>query len=230
MQNTNTSPKGRGKPALSSEQADLLRSLALSNPSFSRPRLFALFLQQIQKSVGRRTLYSYLKKMGLQKRPYRKKTSLPKKSSIKKTPKKQEPIKQISPPRKDSYKKVQRRSPDREKQSYPSDLTDQEWIEVKEYLKNKDPRGNPGKHDKRDILNAIFYILRTGCQWRMLPFDFPPHKTVYSNFSRWKKRGIFEEISHELRRKHRKKVGRNEEPSLGIVDSQSVKTTEKGGL
>jgi transposase/transposase-like protein len=224
-------PKKSREPALSPQQADLLRSLALSDPSLSRPQLFALFLQHIQKSVCIRTLDSYLKKMGIQKRFRQKKTVLPKKPSSQKISKKEKPTKQSQSVRKgSSYNKKHRRSPDRENRTYPSDLTDTEWNEIKEHFNNKDPRGNPGSHSKREILNAIMYILRTGCQWRMLPFDFPPHKTVYSNFTRWTKRGIFEKISHVLRKKYRAKVGRNEEPSLGIVDSQSVKATEKGGL
>jgi putative transposase len=79
------------------------------------------------------------------------------------------------------------------------------------------------------MLNAIFYVLRSGCSWRMLPHDFPRWKSVYTTFQRWSRDGRLRAAHDALRRKLRKQLGRNEEPSVLIVDSQSVKTTEKGG-
>ena len=78
-------------------------------------------------------------------------------------------------------------------------------------------------------MNAIFYVLRTGCQWRYLPQEFPPWKTVYTYLKKWKDQNLFENINHHLRKSLRKRMERNEEPTAAIVDSQSVKTTEKGG-
>jgi putative transposase len=102
---------------------------------------------------------------------------------------------------------------------------------IEEYFYVSNERGGrPLKHSKREILDAIFYVLRTGCQWRYLPHDFPPWKTVYEQFRRWTKQGIFESMSFALVKYSRMKLGRNGEPSAGIVDSQSVKTTEKGAL
>ena len=79
-------------------------------------------------------------------------------------------------------------------------------------------------------MNAIFYVLRTGCQWRYLPQEFPPWKTVYTYLRKWKSQNLFEKIHHRLRKSLRKLMNRNEDPTAAIVDSQSVKTTEKGGL
>ena len=79
------------------------------------------------------------------------------------------------------------------------------------------------------MLNAIFYVVKTGCQWRELPHDFPAWKGVYGQFLRWKHKGLFEKIHDSLRRSLRVALGRNEDASVGIADSQSVKTTEKKG-
>lgn len=113
---------------------------------------------------------------------------------------------------------------------YPTDLNDKEWSKVEVFFEvSYEKGGRPPKHSKREIMNAIFYILRTGCQWRYLPHDFPPWKTVYTYFRRWKKEGVFEESNDALTRESRIGMSKNASPSACIVDSQSVKTTEKGG-
>jgi putative transposase len=112
---------------------------------------------------------------------------------------------------------------------YPSDLTDAEWDLLEPLLPAPKKRGRPRLRGPRDILDAVFYVLKSGCQWRMLPRDFPPWKTVSHYFRRWRLDGTWERMNRALRRRLREKLGREPEPSAGIVDAQSVKTTGVGG-
>lgn len=113
--------------------------------------------------------------------------------------------------------------------TYPSDLSDLEWEKIAPVFKVDYSRGGrPPKHSRRQILNAIFYVAKTGCQWRFLPTTYPPWQTVYTYFRKWQMNDIFERLNHRLRKAVRLLVGRDEDPSAGIIDSQSVKTAEKG--
>jgi putative transposase len=117
------------------------------------------------------------------------------------------------------------------KMPYKTDLEDKEWKLIERYFKvNYTKGGRPRKYSIREILNAIFYVIRTGCQWRYLPHDFPPWKSVHEQYRAWKKAGIIEKMNENLTKKYRLLIGRNAEPSACIVDSQSVKNTEKGGI
>src|SRR5688500_3773011 len=115
------------------------------------------------------------------------------------------------------------------RESYLTDLNDQEWELIKPHIPLATGEGRPRKHSFREILNAIFYLLKSGCAWRLLPHDFPKWQSVYHYFRLWRINGVWEQINRILRQEVRMKLGRDAEPSAGIIDSQSVKTTGVGG-
>ena len=114
--------------------------------------------------------------------------------------------------------------------TYSTDTSDAEWVILEPLIPAPKPGGRPAHIDRRDIMDAIFYVKRGGVSWRLLPADFPHWKTVYDYFRQWKKSGLYERINDALRAQVREVEGRNAVPSAGIVDSRSVKTSQKGGL
>ena len=113
--------------------------------------------------------------------------------------------------------------------SYATDVTDTEWELVRPYVPEAKAGGRPEVYPKREILNGIFYLLRTGCAWRLLPHDLPPWRIVYHSFWPWRKDGTWQVMHDLLRGDVRGAAGKQRQPSAGVLDSQSVKTTEKGG-
>jgi putative transposase len=114
-------------------------------------------------------------------------------------------------------------------QIYPTDLNDTQWSKIRPYLPAEAKTGRPRAHGWRKILNGIFYLLQSGCSWRMLPSDLPPWKTVYHYFRKWQGDGTWERLNRLLREKVRLQFGKKRQPSASILDSQSIKTSE-GGL
>jgi len=115
------------------------------------------------------------------------------------------------------------------RRAYPSDLTDGQWEQIAPLLpKRRDGRGRKAVHSRRELLNAMIYVTRNGCVWEALPHDYPPYKTVYDYYRKLCRRCVWVAIVDALRRQVRVQAGREAEPSIGVLDSQSVKTTERG--
>ena len=116
---------------------------------------------------------------------------------------------------------------------YPSDLTDRQWAKLEPLLQepvgDRHAGGRPRKYPLRRVTDAVLYVVKTGCQWRQMPVDFPPWQTVYQQFRAWRLRGTWERVTKSLREQGRKAGGRSPTPTVAIIDSQSAKTTGKGG-
>lgn len=112
---------------------------------------------------------------------------------------------------------------------YPSDISDSEWEVIEPLLPAPKGFGHPRTIDFREILNAIFYVQRTGCQWERLPHDFPPYTTVYGDFQKWQSQGKWQQLHEQLGSQLREPQGRKPKSTVAMADSQSVKTTEKRG-
>jgi transposase len=125
---------------------------------------------------------------------------------------------------------ITRRNYAREGRRYASDLSDREWAVIAPLLPRPKPVGRPRVADMREVVNGILYMASTGCQWRMLPKDFPPFTTVQNYFYAWRDMGVLRAINNTLVMAAREQEGREASPSAGVIDSQSGKTTESGGI
>ena len=112
---------------------------------------------------------------------------------------------------------------------YLTDLTDEQWALLEPWLRPHRGPGRPTQRDLREIVNALLYFTRTGCQWRLLPREFPPWTTVRSYFDKWTRDGTLEQLNARLVQHARRRLNRDEQPTAAIIDSQRVKTTEAGG-
>jgi putative transposase len=112
---------------------------------------------------------------------------------------------------------------------YSTDLTDAEWRLLEPLIPAPAPNGRPAEYSRREIVNAILYLLRTGCSWRLLPHDFPPYALVYHYFKTWRDDGTWEQVHDRLRSKLRRAEGRHAQPSAAILDSQTVKMVDQAG-
>lgn len=203
-------------PRLDDLDLQFLLELTIAQPQATLGELSTGLQQLCDKRVSRCTVRHALRQLGLRK------AQPPKRPSRRSQ-------RALCGPRKTRYQARHRQEPQRELRQYPSDLSDPEWERLAPLVERTGQRGRPVAHSRRRIVEAILYIARTGCQWRYLPLDYPPWKTVYSCFRRWKLRGLLVQIHERLRAAYRQQQGREVQPSGGIVDSQSVKTTEKGG-
>ena len=116
-----------------------------------------------------------------------------------------------------------------ERKPYPTDLTDEQWKLIEPFLPPAVPGGRPRKTDLREVVNALLYLVRSGCQWRLIPHEFPPWRTCYNYYRAWIANATWDEIAASLRMEVRSGAGRHELPKVAAIDSQSVKTTEQGG-
>jgi len=202
-------PGGGRKPLLQEADLAVLHELIKASGNSTLSELATGFTERTGKVVSDRTIAKGMKQLGFRKVKRQKAPSTP------------------APQTPQRYTEAHRREP--AATTYPSSLTDREWAVLEPLLAKKDGRGRPPKIDKRRLLDAIFYQVRTGCAWRYMPKDLPHWSAVWSLFRRLRNSGVLEQMYDALHEQWRLVSGRQAEPTAAIVDSQSVKTTEKGG-
>lgn len=199
------------EPILDEADLDLVESWVTEDPYRSVSSLCEALSERRGRDITYTMLYRAMKKRGIRcERPVL--VDVP----------------AAEPSRTTRYKEHHRRNP---KAGYPSSLTDAEWAVLEPvYEATRPRRGRPPQHDPRLLVNAVFYVLRSGCSWRMLPTEFPAWETVYATFRNWSKSGRLEAFYKALHGMWRAREGRAPGATAAIIDSQTVKTSEKGGL
>ncbi len=212
------SKKRTGRPAkLTPEDVERLTALVRERPTLSMDDLVLAYRRQTGLAISVSTAAKYLGLAGF-------KRSRPRRGELR-TP--QGERAHGAQPRKYGYTKAHRDPGDGVR--YPCGLTDSEWAQVQDLFDPEARTGRPSKYPRRQVLDACIYVLRSGCSWRMLPKEFPPWTLVYRTFRRWLARDLFEQMYDELRKLWRARERRAPDPTAGILDSQSVKTSAQGG-
>lgn len=205
--------KGGRPPALQAEHLELLRSLVQERPVCPLEELGEAFGQRAGFSVSAPTLRKGLKAAGIER--------------IRPTRRRRDAQAAAAAPARYGYTEAHR--DEGEADRYASGLTEAEWALAKDLFQAQDPRGRQPEYDRRHMVNACCYVLRTGCAWRHLPKDFPPWPTVHKAFSRWAAQGVFERLHDRLRAQWRERMGKHAAPTAAILDSQSTRISPQGG-
>lgn len=210
LERRRTGIKPKSQRRLGAREEAVVAAFLKSRKHATVLELRAHLLAKTGTKISKSALTSTLHRMGLRHvkaRPVRRKT-------------------RSAAPRRDGYQPRHRRPV--QNNDYPSSLSDAEWSLIADMFEYQ-ATGRPPVHPRRRMLDAILYVLRSACPWRMLPKDFPPWPAVYRVFRRWAENGLFEKMQERLRAHVREQLGRDVSPTAAVVDSQSVKTTEKGG-
>ncbi len=206
-----STPRVGRPPKISGETLDTLLELVEQRPSASIQELADTLAQRTGVRATRETVHKTLRRAGVRRRR-------PEPAGRTANP--------CQPPANYGYSQAHRHQDD--KQRYPSSLTDAEWALVAPLFERRGP-GTPSHYPRRQMLEAMCYVVRSGCAWRMLPKEFPPWQNVYATFRRWTRAGLFEHMHDRLRAMWREREQRAVNPTGAIIDSQSVRTSERGG-
>ena len=216
-------PPGRPRK-LTAEQVETLREIALAHPQATVEELRRMLAQRCGVQICAMTLYRYLPRAGIGRQRSPKPVQSP--GGLEPAANAHAQPAAKAPPSRSGYNNRHRDPGDAVR--YPSSLTDAEWALVADLFEKKGP-GKPPLYPRRLLVDACCYVVRSGCPWRLLPKDFPPWQDVYATFRRWTDKGLFEAMHDRLRTMWRQRMGREDAPTAGVLDSQSIKTSAQGG-